>query len=187
MKMSRKTTSGINAGSMADIAFLLLIFFLVTTTFDEDQGINSVIGKPCPEGTDCNSEIRTKNVFKIKLNKNDQLMANNEFISIDALRENVKAFVDNNGDTSCDYCNGTKKENLSDHPTKAIIAIETDREASYNAYVGIQNELMGAYAELRTTLSKAKFQKDVKDLTKEELKVLKDSYPFLITEAELGK
>ncbi|MCH2196464.1 biopolymer transporter ExbD [Kordia sp.] len=185
MKMSRNTNSGINAGSMADIAFLLLIFFLVTTTFEEDEGISSVIPKLCPEGTDCNSEVKTKNVFKIKLNKNDQLMANNEIISLNELREEVKAFVDNNGDQSCNYCNGAKKENLSEHPTKAVIAIETDREASYDSYIGVQNELMGAYTELRTILSKTKFKKEVEDLTKEELKLLKEAYPFLITDSEL--
>ncbi|MEM6685674.1 MAG: biopolymer transporter ExbD, partial [Bacteroidota bacterium] len=69
MSMSRNTNSGINAGSMADIAFLLLIFFLVTTTFTEDEGISGVIPKPCPEGVDCNSEFKRKNVFTIQLNQ----------------------------------------------------------------------------------------------------------------------
>ncbi|MGH1386369.1 ExbD/TolR family protein [Kordia sp.] len=186
MKMSRNTNSGVNAGSMADIAFLLLIFFLVTTTFEEDQGIRSVIPKPCPEGVDCNAEIPKKNVFTIKLNRNDQLMANNEIISLDELRENVKVFLDNNGDQSCDYCQGDKKEDSSESPKKAIIAIETDREATYDAYINVQNELMGAYYELRKELSKTKFNKEVEDLTAEELKILKESYPFRITEAELN-
>lgn len=185
--MSRNTNSGINAGSMADIAFLLLIFFLVTTTFEEDQGINSVIPKPCPEGTDCNSMIHEKNVFTIKLNRNDQLMANSEVVSLAELRENVKSFLDNNGDQSCNYCQGLKKEHLSENPKKAIIAIQTDRETSYNTYVGVQNELMSAYYELRKELSKTKFNKEVEELTEEELKILKESYPFRITDAELKK
>ena len=185
MKMSRNTNSGVNAGSMADIAFLLLIFFLVTTTFEEDQGINSVLPKPCPEGIDCNPEIHEKNVFTIKLNRNDQLMANSEIINLDELRENVKAFLDNNGDQSCDYCKGSKKVDLSENPKKAVITIETDREATYDAYIGVQNELMGAYYELRKELSKTKFNKEIEDLTTEELEILKESYPFRITEAEL--
>ncbi|EDP95884.1 hypothetical protein KAOT1_05752 [Kordia algicida OT-1] len=184
--MSRRTISGINAGSMADIAFLLLIFFLVTTTFEEDEGIKGVIPKPCPEGVDCSSEIPEKNIFTIRLNRNNELMANNEEISIDELRNDVKAFIDNNGDQSCDYCHGLKKTNLSDSPLKAVISIHTDREASYDRYIGIQNELAGAYYELRRDLCKAKFGKAIEDLTEEELKILQDSYPFRITEAELN-
>jgi len=185
MKMSRNTTSGINAGSMADIAFLLLIFFLVTTTFEEDEGIKSVIPKPCPAGVDCSSDVAQKNIFTIQLNKNNELMANKETISIEELRESVKAFIDNNGDESCEYCQGVKKVSLSDNPQKAIISIQTDREASYDRYIGIQNELAGAYYELREELSRTKFNKSVENLTEEELKILQDSYPFRISEAEL--
>jgi len=183
MSMSRNTTSGINAGSMADIAFLLLIFFLVTTTFAEDEGIRGVIPKPCPEGVDCDSEIKQKNVFTIQLNQNNDLLANNELVSLDELRESVKAFVDNNGDASCTYCKGSKDANLSENPQKAVISIKTDRMTSYDTYIGVRNELMGAYFELRKELCKTKFNKAVEDLTEEELKSLQEAYPFRITEA----
>ena len=187
MKMSRKTISGVNAGSMADIAFLLLIFFLVTTTFTEDEGIRGTMPSPCPEGVDCSSDVAQKNIFSIQLNRNNELMANNETISVDKLRESVKAFIDNNGDQSCDYCNGVKKVSMSDNPQKAIISIQTDREASYDRYIGVQNELVGAYYELREELSKIKFNKTVEELTEEELKILQESYPFRISEAELNQ
>ncbi|WP_064972177.1 ExbD/TolR family protein [Kordia zhangzhouensis] len=183
MKMSRMTTSGVNAGSMADIAFLLLIFFLVTTTFSEDEGIRSSMPSPCPQGVDCTSEIQGKNIFTIRLNHKDELMANNELISLSELRENIKAFVDNNGDNSCAYCNGTKRKNLSDNPLKAVIALYTDRETSYKSYISVQNELVSAYYELRKELSNRKFQKSVENLTEQELKILKESYPLRISEA----
>ncbi|MEM6722014.1 MAG: biopolymer transporter ExbD [Bacteroidota bacterium] len=182
MSMSRNTNSCVNAGSMADIAFLLLIFFLVTTTFAEDEGIRSVIPKPCPENVDCNSEFKRKNVYTIQLNQNNDLLANNELIPVEALRESIKAFVDNNGDASCEYCNGARKPDLSENPKRAMISIKTDRMTSYETYINIQNELMGAYYELRKELSKTKFNKNVEDLTEEELKILQDSYPFRITE-----
>ena len=185
MKMSRSTISGVNAGSMADIAFLLLIFFLVTTTFPEDEGIRSTMPAPCPKGIDCSSEVAQKNIFSIQLNKNNELMANNETISVAELRESLKAFIDNNGDASCMYCNGIKSANLSDNPKKAVISIQTDRKASYDSYIGVQNELVGAYYELREELSRTKFNKKVDDLTEEELKILKESYPFQIMEADL--
>jgi biopolymer transport protein ExbD len=187
MKMSRKTISGVNAGSMADIAFLLLIFFLVTTTFPEDQGIKSALPRPCPEGVDCSSELKQKNVFIIRLNRNNELMANNEMIVIDELRDSVKAFIDNNGDQSCEYCNGMKDETQSDNPLKAVITIHTDREATYDDYIGVQNELVGAYYELRKELCKTMFNKQIDQLTDEELIILKESYPFRISEAALNQ
>ncbi|WP_046758893.1 ExbD/TolR family protein [Kordia jejudonensis] len=186
MKESRKTISGVNAGSMADIAFLLLIFFLVTTTFPEDQGIESVMPKPCPKGVDCTAELHEKNIFTIKLNRNNELMANNELITVDALRENIKAFVDNNDDESCTYCHGEKDVKLSDNPQKAVIAIQTDRQASYDNYIEVQNALVGAYYELRQELSRLKFNKNVDQLTEEEILELQESYPFRITEADLN-
>lgn len=186
MKESRKTISGINAGSMADIAFLLLIFFLVTTTFPEDvQGIEGVLPKPCPKGVDCNTELNERNIFSIRLNKNNELMANNELITVDELRASIKAFVDNNGDQSCTYCHGAKDATSSDNPKMAVITIHTDREASYDNYIEVQNELVGAYYDLRKALSMVKFQKDVAYLTEEEVLELQEAYPFRITEADL--
>ena len=185
MKMSRMTTSGVNAGSMADIAFLLLIFFLVTTTFPEDQGIRGALPSPCPEGVDCSSGVQQKNMFTIRLNRNNELMANDELIRLDELRESIKAFIDNNGDRSCVYCNGKNAVDSSDNPQKAVIALHTDREASYESYIGVQNELVGAYYDLRKILSQQKFQKPVESLTEEELKTLQDSYPFRISEANI--
>jgi biopolymer transport protein ExbD len=181
------TISGVNAGSMADIAFLLLIFFLVTTTFPEDQGIKSALPRPCPEGVDCSAELNQKNIFTIRLNQNNELMANNELIAIDELRNSVKAFIDNNGDQSCAYCHGTEDNSSSDNPLKAVIAIHTDRQASYDDYIGVQNELVGAYYELRKELCKTMFQKNIDQLTDEELTTLKESYPFRISEAQLNE
>jgi biopolymer transport protein ExbD len=185
MKMSRMTTSGVNAGSMADIAFLLLIFFLVTTTFPDDEGIESVLPKPCPEGVDCSDSFRQNNIFTILLNRNNTLMVNEELLAVNELREKVKTFVDNNGDASCDYCNGDQKVDASDNPKKVIISIKTDRETSYNQYIGMQNELVGAYYELREELSKTRFNKSVEYLTDTELKELKDLYPIRITETDV--
>lgn len=185
MKESRKTISGVNAGSMADIAFLLLIFFLVTTTFPEDQGIENYMPKPCPKGIDCNTELNERNIFSIKLNKNNELMANNELITVDKLRASIKAFVDNNGDKTCEYCHGTKDKTLSDNPKMAVITLHTAREASYDNYIEVQNELVGAYYDLRKSLSKMKFHKDVAYLTEDEVRALQEAYPFRITEADL--
>lgn len=185
MKNSRITTSGVNAGSMADIAFLLLIFFLVTTTFPDDEGVKGILPRPCPEGVDCSSDVRSKNVFTIHLNRNNELMANNEAISIIALRDTVKDFIDNNGDASCLYCKGEKKGDLSDNPQEAIISLHTDRQASYDSYIGIQNELVGAYYELRKEFCKNKFQKEIDELTDAELKQLREAYPLRISEADL--
>jgi len=201
--MARRENSEINAGSMADIAFLLLIFFLVTTTMDVDSGIS----RKLPEKTDETPQviIKEKNVLDIVVNRKNQLLIENEFVQVTDIKRLAMNFVDNGGGEStaidgkpaapCDYCNGAKDPASSDHPTKAIISLQSDRGTSYGMYVSIQNEIEGAYNELRNKLALKKYKRSYKDLLDdyknsglESLKVkidfLKDSYPQIISEPE---
>lgn len=184
MAHSRRSSSEINAGSMADIAFLLLIFFLVVSTMQNDVGINRKLPKEC-KTADCSADIHERNLFSIKLNDTNELMVNNEVLSISQLKEKVKAFVDNNGLNACSYCNGKQITTASDHPTKAVISILSARNASYENYVAVQDELVAAYYDLRLAYIKKQYGKPISKLTTEELKDVKDAYPFLISEAEL--
>ena len=93
--MALRESPEINAGSMADIAFLLLIFFLVTTTMANDKGIQRKLPPIC-ETPDCRGEIYERNILRISLNGNQEIMVKNEIITIDKLKDNVKTFVDNN-------------------------------------------------------------------------------------------
>ncbi|MGC6430863.1 MAG: ExbD/TolR family protein [Jejuia sp.] len=174
----------VNAGSMADIAFLLLIFFLVTAVIPKDTGINRKLPKECPPGIDCNVPIPDRNILKIAINANNEIMVDDEIVTIDEVKDLSKAFIDNNGDNTCAYCNGDKVATSSDHPTKAVISLQADRNTSYNQFIEVQDELTKAYFELRKVYCEEVLKKPIDKLTKEELQTVKDAYPFILSEAE---
>jgi hypothetical protein len=145
--MAKRSAPEVNAGSMADIAFLLLIFFLVTTTIEKDSGINRKL--PPMEESDEDVVIKQKNIFTVLLNGKDQLLVEDELMELKDLRKAAVEFLDNGGDGSCDYCQGKKDPSSSDNPDKAIISLKNERETSYAAYISVQNELVAAYNVLR--------------------------------------
>ena len=191
--MARRETPEINAGSMADIAFLLLIFFLVTTTMDIDTGIS----RKLPEKQDPNIKppiLKEKNVFEVNVNRRNEILVEGEtYMQIADLREAAKDFIDNgggkdeNGD-ECTWCEGKKDPASSDHPRKAIISLQSDRGTSYGTYIAVQNELVGAYTDLRNRYADKKYGRKFDDLTKEQKTVIKkEIYPQIISEAEPTK
>jgi hypothetical protein len=201
--MARRENSEINAGSMADIAFLLLIFFLVTTTMDVDSGI----ARKLPEKTDQPSDVivKEKNVLDIVVNRNNQILVEDEIVKVTDIKRLAMKFIDNGGGLGtpiddkpgepCDYCGGAKDPNSSDHPSKAVISLQSDRGTKYGMYVSIQNEIEAAYNQLRNDLSMKRYKRSYDDLLQdysdnptESIKVkidnLKDKYPQIITEPE---
>ena len=203
--MARRENSEINAGSMADIAFLLLIFFLVTTTMDVDSGIARKLPEKTPPDQKTDIVVKEKNVLDIVVNRNNQLLVENEFVKVEDIKRLTMDFIDNGGGVSakkgdipgkpCDYCNGAKDPASSDHPSKAIISLQSDRGTTYGMYISIQNEIEGAYNELRNKLALKKYKRSYKDLLgdykdngsakiKAKIDFLKDSYPQIITEPE---
>jgi len=145
--MAKRAAPEVNAGSMADIAFLLLIFFLVTTTIPKDSGLNRKL--PPIEENDEDVIIKEKNIFTVQVNSKDQLLVEDEITELQNVRDLAMAFLDNNGDGSCNYCQGARDPKSSDNPDKAIISLKNDRETSYSMYISVQNELVAAYNELR--------------------------------------
>ena len=201
--MAKRSAPEVNAGSMADIAFLLLIFFLVTTTIEKDSGINRKL--PPMEEIDP-PIIKQKNIFTVLLNGKDQLLVEEELMEVADLRAAAVEFLDNNGDDTCDYCKGKKDPKSSDNPDKAIISLKNDRETDYKVYISVQNELVAAYNELRNRefsrlypsenmsyvdadkkYSDPRTDKKVKDKLKEKLSVIKTLYPMKLSEAEPNK
>ncbi|MBT8252443.1 MAG: biopolymer transporter ExbD [Flavobacteriaceae bacterium] len=145
--MAKRSAPEVNAGSMADIAFLLLIFFLVTTTIEKDSGINRKL--PPMEESEEDVIIKQKNIFTVLLNGKDQLLVEDDLMEVKDLRAAAVEFLDNNGDGSCTFCKGKKDPRSSDNPDKAIISLKNERETSYAAYISVQNELVAAYNVLR--------------------------------------
>lgn len=171
----RRGLQEINAGSMADIAFLLLIFFLVTTTMDVDSGIARKL-PPMPEEEmqEDDSQINAKNIYVVLINTNNQLLVEGELTDISQLREGAKRFINNNG----------IDPNLSENPDKAIISLQNDRGTEYKTYIQVQNELAAAYNELRNDAALNKFGKRYIDLNKVDKKEIRKMYPQKISEAE---
>ena len=165
--MARRETPEINAGSMADIAFLLLIFFLVTTTMDVDSGISKKLSEK-PPADYVPPIIKEKNIFEVNINRNNEMLVEGETMKLEELKEAAKAFIDNGGGEGkvedgvstgpCDYCKGARSASSSDHPNKAIISVQSDRLTEYGMYIKVQNELLKAYTELRNRLAMDKYR-----------------------------
>lgn len=173
----------INAGSMADIAFLLLIFFLVTATVSTDTGINRLLPRLCPTPP-CTVDIPQRNILEVRINNNDQIMVESDVITLEELKDLAINFLDNNGDKSCNYCHGDKITTSSDNPKKAVISLVSGKQTSYKQFIAVQNELSKAYYELRSMYAINVFNKPTDKLTKQELKEVKEAYPFILSDAE---
>ena len=195
----RKGAPEVNAGSMADIAFLLLIFFLVTTTIETDAGLDRML-PPIDPPEDIDVVIKQKNIFTVNINKNGQLLVEDQLMKLDKLREAAMAFLENNGDGSCNYCKGRKDLSSSDNPEKAIISLKNDRETKYSTYITVQNELVGAYNDLRNREAQRLYNRDftameseylnpetpssVRDDLKDKVKRIQEMFPQKLSEAE---
>lgn len=148
--MARRKAPEVNAGSMADIAFLLLIFFLVTTTIETDSGLNRKL--PPMEDVVDPPIIKERNIFTVVVNKFNQLLVEEKPLELTELRNEAAKFLDNGGgkgEEACSYCLGDRNPDSSDNPEKAVISLKNDRETDYKVYIAVQNELVAAYNVLR--------------------------------------
>lgn len=191
--MAKREIQEINAGSMADIAFLLLIFFLVATTMDIDTGISRLL-PPMPEEEelDDDQEIRERNVFVVLINKDDDLFVEDGFYDISELKEMTKEFFLNPND---DEDLSEKRELTTDYfgtmmVSKGVISLRNDRGTSYGKYIAVQNELAAAVNELRNELCMQRFGRkydDLDPLNEVEADLIDDAkkvFPMAISEAE---
>ncbi len=186
--MGKKKVQEINASSMADIAFLLLIFFLVTTTMSVDKGLSRRLPQPLPPNIEKpNMEVNKRNTFIVLLNSNNQLLVQGEVIDVKDLREKAKTFIKNEFNDP----NLPKREKIDveffgevevtkDH----IISLQNDRYTQYQAYIEVQNELVAAYNELRNEIAKEKFGVAYDALDEDRQKAIQKIYPQRISEAE---
>lgn len=184
----KRKVPAMNATSSADIAFMLLIFFLITTSMDTDKGLARRLPPPVPkEQKNEDVDIKKRNLLLVLVNSNNQILCGDAFIDIKQLKDKVKEFVDN------PYNDEHKPEKVEvDVPffgkkmvTKNhIISLMNDRGTEYQAYIDVQNELASAYNELRNDISKEKFGKAFADLDEEQQQAVQMIYPQKISEAE---
>lgn len=188
MAKEKRKVPGLNATSTADISFILLIFFLVTTSMDTDTGLARRLPPP-PENENSEAEIDVKerNVMNVKVNSLGQIMVNGDMLDISLLCDRAKEFVKNeNNDPNLPekHAKNIPLLGMCAVTDKHVISVQTDRGTSYNVYFQIQNELVRAYNELRNELSKAKFGKLYANLTEEQQEAIRGYYPQKISEAE---
>ena len=188
MGKQKREVPELNSSSTADIAFLLLVFFLMTTSMAVNKGLARRLPPPVPaEQTTEDLKVKERNVFVVLINSEDQLLVRGEYVQLAELKDKAKEFIKNAGDDP----NMPEKEPLDVEyfgtvmvTKNHVISLQNDRGTSYSAYINVQNELVAAYNELRNELAKAKFAKAYDDLDAEQQKAIQKIYPQKISEAE---
>lgn len=191
MAKGKRKVPDINSSSTADIAFLLLIFFLITTSMDTDKGLARLLPPP-PEDKNQNDteKIKERNILQVYLNKDDALLCGDQYIEIGQLKDMAKEFIANvnNEDNkpektlkNVEFFGETLVNDIH------VISLQNDRGTSYQAYISVQNELVAAYNELRDELSLKQFKRKYSELDPKEQRAVRDVIPQRISEAEPKK
>ena len=191
MARKKRGCPEINSSSTADMAFLLLIFFLITTSMDTDRGLARRLPEPPQENQKTeDKDIKERNILQVFVNFNDQLMCGSDYVCLEQLRDKAKEFIAN------PYNDEKLPEKVAvevpffgtQMVTKFhVISLRCDRGTSYKAYIAVQNELVAAYNELRNELAQSKWQKNYADLNEEQQEAIRQIYPQVISEAEPKK
>ena len=167
MLIRRKSheTPGLNTTSTADISFMLLIFFLVTTSMDVDKGLLRQLPSPEPQKKEQQQSVVDKaNLMELRLTAGDTLLVNGKPMQVSQLKEETIRFVHRLG-------------------KKHLISIESDRDADYNLYFQMQNQLMEAYSQLRNETAQKKYHRDYALLNNDQKEQVRNICPQRITES----
>lgn len=173
IKKKQREGAEVPGSSLADIAFLLLIFFLLVTTIDVDTGIGMVL-PPKPEENVEPPPVKERNMLKILVNAQGMVLMDEKPTAIPEVKEKVMDFVNNRG----------QDPELSESPDKAIVSLKTDQQTPYSVYIDMLDEVMGAYEELRNREAQQQFGKSYDQLSESQQKVVADVYPKKISIAE---
>ena len=179
----------INASSMADISFLLLIFFLVTTSMDVNQGLARRLPAPVPPDQKVeNTDINKRNLMVVKINSANQLMVQGQLLEVKQLRAKAKEFIKNENDDAT--LPKLVEEDFGEpigvvrYTKDHVISVQNDVDTQYQAYLDVQNELVAAYNELRDECARQYFHKAYAELDEDQQKQVQKVYPQKISEAE---
>ena len=182
--MARRKFNAI--GSTADIAFLLLCYFLMTTTMGEQSGLQRRL-PPIPDANQQQQDqkVNRRNIIIVRINSADKLFAGSEAMDISFLKEKIKEFLTNpTNDPNLPEKEAKEIEGKTYMVSKGVISLQNDRGTSYQAYIAVQNELVKAVNELRDEFSRANFGKKFSKLSEDEQEIVKKAVPQNISEAE---
>ena len=185
--MAKKKVPEINGSSMADIAFIALIFFLMVTTMDKEEGISRLLPPIPPEDQKMEDlKVNRRNIIQVKINSNDRLLAGSQPMEVSQLKDKIKEFMTNPYDDP----NLPEKE-IQDIPglgptpvSKGVISLQNDRGTTDQAYITVQNELIKAINELRDDFSMKTFGKKYSKLDEDKQEMVRKAVPQKISEAE---
>lgn len=185
--MAKRKTPGLNTQSTADIAFLLLCYFLMVSTMDQQSGLV----RRLPQMPDKNqktedTKVNRRNIIIVKINSSDRLFAGDQLMDVSQLKDKIKEFMTNpNDDPNLPEREVKTIEGFGEYPvTKGVISLQNDRGTSYQAYIAVQNELVKAVNELRNEAATREFGKKFLALDEDHQKIIKELVPQQISEAE---
>ena len=193
MARKKRTMPGVNATSTADIAFMLLIFFLTTTSMNTDKGLARRLPPPPDPAMKKQDDLKVKerNVLQVRINKDNQLMVGSEYLEVSQLKAKAKEFIANPNDDV-----NLPEKHVKNIPLLGgdvmvtenhVISVTNDVGTTYQAYIDVQNELVAAYNELRNEAAKANFGKSYAECDEDQKKAIRDFIPQKISEAEPKK
>ena len=182
--MARKVPE-INSSSQADIAFLLLCFFLMTTSMDVDYGITRRLPPPV-EQNDEDVKVKERNVMNVMINKSNKLLVNGRPCEVEMLKDKAKEFMTPRpGDESAPEVETQTFPLLGEVlMTKGVISLQNDRATSYEMYIKVQDRLASAFNEMKDELSLKKFGKKYIELNEDQTKAINEAVPVRVSEAE---
>ena len=185
--MGKKKTPAINSSSTADIAFLLLCYFLMTTTMGSQTGLSRLL-PPMPDQNQkqIDQQVNRRNIIIVKINSADRILAGSDPIEVSQLKDKIKEFLSNpTDDPNMPEKVLTDIDGYGQYPvSKGVISLQNDRGTSYRAYSAVQNELVKAVNELRDDFSRNAYGKPFASLTEEQQSIVKKAVPQNISEAE---
>ena len=182
-----KPLPALNTTSTGDIAFLLLIFFLVATTMDVDKGIQRRL-PPMPDENQKQQDIKVnrRNIVVVRINAQDRILAGGTPMDITQVKDQIKEFITNPANSESLPEKEMKDiEGFGQYAvSKGVVSLQNDRGTSYSAYLRVQNEIVKAFNEIRDDFAMVNFGSKYADLDEEKQKIVREAVPQSISEAE---
>lgn len=185
--MASKKTPEINGSSMADISFIALMFFLMVSTMDKEEGISRRLPPlPSEDQKVEDQKVNRRNIIQVKINASDRLFAGNQLMEVGLLKDKIKEFLTNpTNNPNLPEQEMKDIEGLGKVPvSKGVISLQNDRGTTYSQYIAVQNELIRAVNELRDEFSMRTYGKKFSKLSEEKQEIVRKAVPQSISEAE---
>ncbi|MBP5211005.1 MAG: biopolymer transporter ExbD [Bacteroidales bacterium] len=185
--MASKKTPEINGGSMADISFIVLVFFLMVSTMDQEKGLSRRLPPmPAEDQKVEDQKVNRRNIIIVRININDRIFAGNEPIDVSQLKDKIKEFLTNPmEDPNLPEKEVKEIEGFGPYPvSKGVISLQNDRGTTYSKYIEVQNELVKAINEIRDDFSMANYGKKYDKLDEDKQAIVRECIPQQISEAE---